>query len=292
VNRISVVIPNHNYGRFVSDAVEAALSQTHPPFEVIVVDNGSTDDSLEVLRKFGNRIRVIAQENRGQSGARNRGVEEAGGDWIAFCDADDAWLSGKLERQIAVSSGAEVGLVYCGYSEADKDLKPFRHVELHRGGKLLEHFAHGSASVIPAGESSVLIRRKFLLEVGGFDPELSVSGGFDLYRRICQSYEARVVPEPQVLYRQHGNNTSRRTREFARDYLAALEKMFRDPKASSLCSRRRSCLGRAHMSIAGAYWRSRQVVPFVSHAVRALFYSPAEARELISYPLRLVRGRL
>lgn len=286
-----MVIPNHNYGRFVADAVESALAQTYPPFEVIVVDNGSTDDSLEVLRAFGSRIRLIAQENRGQAGARNRGIEESRGDWVAFCDADDAWLPGKLAAQVSVASDPSVGLIYCGYSEVDRELVTLRSVEVHRSGKLIEYFAHGSAAVIPAGESSVMIRRRCLDHVGGFDPALSISAGFDLYRRICQEFEARVVPEPLVLYRQHGANTSRRTRDFARDYLAALEKMFADPRSASLRPRRARCLGRAHMSVAGAFWSDRTLGAFLKHAFLALIYSPGEARELAGYPVRLWRRR-
>jgi glycosyltransferase involved in cell wall biosynthesis len=95
---ISVVIPTYNYARFVCEAVDSALSQSLRPQEVIVVDDGSTDDTSDRLRQFGDRIRYVFQQNGGLSKARNTGIREARGDWVAFLDSDDIWHPRKLER--------------------------------------------------------------------------------------------------------------------------------------------------------------------------------------------------
>lgn len=100
--RISVVIPCYNGGEFLAEAIQSALAQTHPPCEVIVIDDGSTDDSASIAESFGPPVRVIRQRNQGESVARNRGIEAASGDWIAFLDADDVWMPSKLEQQLAV----------------------------------------------------------------------------------------------------------------------------------------------------------------------------------------------
>lgn len=286
---VSVVIPNYNYARFVGAAVESALSQTHREIEVIVVDNGSTDNSLEVLRKFGDRIRLVPQENRGQSGARNRGIAESKGEWIAFCDADDAWLPEKIERQLRAASRPEVGLVYTGFKLTNEMLQPQSEVRPHRRGNLLSHFADGKATVIPAGESCVMIRRKCFDEVGLFDPELSISAGFDLYRRVCQRFEVEVVEDCLTLYRQHGSNTSRRLDDYARDYFHALGKMFRDPAAAALLPQQRRCLGRAHVSMAGAYAQARQFGRCLKHLGRGIALAPSEIGYVARYPLRLLQ---
>lgn len=101
---VSVVIPCYNGERFLSEAVASALGQTRPPLEVIVVDDGSTDRSAELAMSLGPTVRVIRQSNQGESVARNRGIDEARGEWIAFLDADDSWMPGKLEQQVVALS--------------------------------------------------------------------------------------------------------------------------------------------------------------------------------------------
>ncbi|MBV6496243.1 MAG: putative glycosyltransferase EpsE [Pyrinomonadaceae bacterium] len=117
---ISVIIPNYNYARYLPEAIESVLAQTHKNVEVIVVDDGSTDDSKEVLASFGDRIRTIFQQNQGVSAARNRGVAESNGDFLAFLDADDAFLPSKLEKQLELfRADEEIGLVHVGMVNVD-----------------------------------------------------------------------------------------------------------------------------------------------------------------------------
>ena len=292
MKRVSVVIPNHNYAQFVGAAVEGALAQTYPVFEVIVIDNGSTDNSLKVLEKFGSKIRIIAQENRGQSGARNRGIEESRGDFVAFCDADDVWQPRKIEEQMKLFTSPEIGLVYCGYSLANAKLEIIKNVIPENRGKLLSLFADGAAAVIPAGESSVVIRKECFAEAGTFDPDFSISAGFDLYRRIAQRFEIDLVPQALVLYRQHATNTSRRLDAYANDYLRAIDKMFSDPGAAELLPLRRRCLGRAHVSLSGAYIQSREIRKSLRHLALGLRYAPQEIGYVLKTPVRVIRRRL
>jgi glycosyltransferase involved in cell wall biosynthesis len=101
---VSVVIPCYNAAPFLRETLESALNQTHPPLEVIVVDDGSTDDSAAIARSFGPRVRVVRQENQGESVARNRAMDEAHGEWIAFLDSDDLWKADKLALQLAAAT--------------------------------------------------------------------------------------------------------------------------------------------------------------------------------------------
>ena len=110
---ISVVIPAYNAEGCVVRAVESVLAQSRPAMEVIVVDDGSRDATAAVAERFGPAVRVLRQANGGPAAARNHGVREAGGEWIAFLDADDAWLPQKLERQAEKLDGAQVGVVHC-----------------------------------------------------------------------------------------------------------------------------------------------------------------------------------
>ncbi|HEX3110532.1 MAG TPA: glycosyltransferase family A protein, partial [Thermoanaerobaculia bacterium] len=110
---VSVVIPSYNYARYLGEAIDSALGQTLPPLEVIVVDDGSTDDTPAVLAAYGDRIRVLRQKNAGVAVARNSGIAAARGECVAFLDADDVWLPRKLELQIPLFTDS-VGLVHCG----------------------------------------------------------------------------------------------------------------------------------------------------------------------------------
>jgi glycosyltransferase involved in cell wall biosynthesis len=100
---VSAVIPCYNAERFIGETIQSALGQSHPPLEIIVVDDGSTDRSAEIAQAFGSPVRVMRQENQGESCARNKGVAEAQGDWVAFLDADDVWKPNKLEAQLAAA---------------------------------------------------------------------------------------------------------------------------------------------------------------------------------------------
>lgn len=99
-NTVSVIIPNFNYGRFLKKTIDSVLEQTYPHIEIIVIDNGSTDNSREILERYGDRITIIFQTNLGQAVARNIGISSASGDFIALLDADDYWEPSKLEKQL------------------------------------------------------------------------------------------------------------------------------------------------------------------------------------------------
>src|SRR5688500_3318505 len=97
---VSVIIPNHNYVHYLREAIDGVINQTYPDIEIIVVDDGSTDGSREILKSYGERIVSICQNNQGVSAARNNGVRSSRGQYVAFLDADDSWLPEKIEREV------------------------------------------------------------------------------------------------------------------------------------------------------------------------------------------------
>lgn len=289
--RFSVIIPNYNYARFVGQAIESALAQSPAPLEVIVVNNGSTDNSLEVLRGFGDRIRLIDQQNKGQSGARNAGIAAAQGDLIAFLDADDVWLPGKLEKQLSLFERREVGLVYGGYTLANGTLEP-RETRIPRlRGRILREFAAGPAAVITGGESTAVIRKECFERVGGFDPELSISAGWDMYRRIASLYEIELVAAPLMLYRQHGNNASLRADIYEHDIEIKLRKMFEDPISREVFPFRRVCYGRAYLAVSGHYLHAGKIAASVRCLVKAAAIWPEGIGYALGAPIRALSRR-
>lgn len=263
---VSVVIPNFNYAKYVAQAIDSVLAQSYPEIEVIVVNNGSTDNSSEVLRAYGDRIRLIEQENLGQSGARNSGIKQARGEFVAFLDADDIWLPGKLEKQMKLFTRPEVGLVYGGYRTVDTALRPLSTRIPRLRGRILRQFALGPGAVISGGESTSVIRKEALDRIGPWDTELSISAGWDVYRRIASHYEIEVLAEPVMLYRQHGNNASMRVDIYEHDTEIKLRKMFSDPSSREVHSLRRLCHGRAYLAVSGAYLHAGKPL----HSLRCL----------------------
>ncbi len=207
---VSVIIPSYNCARFVTDAVDSVLAQTSPPDEIIVVDDGSTDDTAQCLAPYMDRIRYVHQQNGGISSARNRGIQQAQGTLIAFIDADDRWLPDKLEKQLAyLAAHPEVDLVHTDILYWDDLTGRVTHVPQDRarfvGRCYREFFWHCRVLT-----SSVLVTRRALEDAGPFDP--TIPGGYaedlDFFLRIARKYSFGFVAEPLVLYRRHGNNAT------------------------------------------------------------------------------------
>jgi glycosyltransferase involved in cell wall biosynthesis len=225
--RVSVVIPAFNHGRYVGEAVQSALDQSYPDLEVIVIDDGSTDNTREVIRGFGDRVRYFHQENRGLAASRNRGIGESRGDFVAFLDADDLWLPRKLERQLEVfDQHPSARLVYAGVFHVDcggrvlKEIRP-----RHRGATLPQLLLDNI--VIGSGTTAV-VPRECLRELGGFDERFSVCEDWELWLRIARRYEMDYVDEPLAKYRLHAGNVHKDQERMKTGRLAVLDKFFAD----------------------------------------------------------------
>ena len=213
---VSVVIPCYNYGRFVAEAIECALNQTWQPLEVIVVDDGSTDDTRQRLAPYLDRIRYVYQDNKGLSAARNTGIRHARGDWVALLDADDLWHPRKTERQLGVAGiDASVGLVgspTCSEMPAElPDAPATREIGVH-------DFFFG----VPVTGSSTLIRRNAFDLVGGFDETLTSVEDRDMWLRLAVAVRALQVSTPCWRYRDHSGQMSRNAQRMFANYLRVL----------------------------------------------------------------------
>jgi glycosyltransferase involved in cell wall biosynthesis len=287
--KVSVVIPNYNYGRFVEQAINSVLNQTHPPHEVVVVDNGSTDDSRIRLAAIQDpRVIKIFQENKGQSMARNVGLEICTGEIVGFLDADDVWLPEKLEKQVQLFSDPAIGLVYCGIKRVNgslEDIGVTPDLPKYRGD-ILDHFATETSSVVCGGESTALVRRDLFRRTGPFDPRLSIGTGWDMWRRLAAISRIDFVSEVLVLYRQHGSNLSRRLDVYTNDTELKLAKFFSDPESKRSHSLKALAMGRHRMSLAGAYWQQNEVREAIRWGAKAALSHPLALRAALAWPLR------
>lgn len=227
--KVSVIIPNYNYARYVGEAIESVMNQSYKDIEIIVVNNGSTDDSVEVLEKYSRNIRLITQENLGQSGARKTGLKAATGEYIAFLDADDKWDPQKIEKQMLLFT-PKIELVYCGinsFSEKSQTVIATA-IPTFRGSCSDAFIEYPGVSIVLSGESTSIFTRSLLNKVGGFDPGLNSAAGWDFFRRCSKFSEFDFVPEPLVNYRVHSSNMSNSDQDNILDIRKAYKKLFLD----------------------------------------------------------------
>jgi glycosyltransferase involved in cell wall biosynthesis len=291
VYRVSVVIPTHNHARFLAKAIDSALSQTHAPSEVIVIDDGSTDNTPEALSGYGNRIRTVRQPNRGVAAARNAGVALASGEFLAFLDADDVWLPTKLERQVArFREEPDLGLVHCGVEEIDEDGALLRRVQDGLDGWVADAMLMFKRSVILGGGSGAMIPLALFKEAGGFDEVLSTSADWDLYYRVARRHRVGFVTDVLLGYRIHGSNMHTNISVMERDMIRGYLKAFinADPHLTSL---RRRCYGNLHRMLAGCYFRAGDYSAFFRHSIKALVLTPGNIGWFLRYPVRRFRAR-
>jgi glycosyltransferase involved in cell wall biosynthesis len=197
---VSVIIPLYNAVDLIRDTVGTVLAQTWKDWELIVIDDGSTDGSGAVVRAFGERVRYYAYENGGVAKARNRGIALARGRYVALLDHDDLWAPTKLERQVEVlDRRPEVGLVTTGITHLERDGTPRLDAPTGPPSRFYQLFVKGFGPT----PSTVMIRRSVLERVGGFDERFSSAGMDDheLWPRIADVCELALVDEPLTFHR-------------------------------------------------------------------------------------------
>lgn len=206
--KVSIIIPTFNRGEMVVEAVESVLAQTHGRFELIVVDDGSTDDTSKRLGDWGSQITLIHQQNRGVSAARNTGIDAAGGDLIAFLDSDDLWLPGKLAAQIEFFSTRPDALI-C-QTEEIWIRKGVRVNPKNKHKKPSGQIFNRSLELCLVSPSAVMMRRELFDRVGRFDESLPACEDYDLWLRITARFPVHLIDTPLIIKRGgHADQLSR-----------------------------------------------------------------------------------
>ena len=224
--KVSVVIPAYNAMTYLPETVGSVLQQTFTDFEVLIVNDGSTDSiSSWVATVKDDRVRLISQANQGLPGARNTGITQAQGEYVAFIDADDLWEPTKLDQQVqCLDAKPEVGLVYTWTLLIDRHgnstgTVTAATVEGNVWEKLLLGDAIGSGSV-------AMVRRSCFDRVGLFDPELTSIEDCEMWVRIAAEYPFAVIKEALVRYRQHPSGMSRNYDRMAQNSRLKIDKNF------------------------------------------------------------------
>jgi glycosyltransferase involved in cell wall biosynthesis len=230
--KVSIIIPTYNHAYFVGFAVESALAQTFTNTEVLVVDDGSVDNTRDFLAAYAGRITYIYQENRGLSAARNTGIRVACGEYIALLDADDMWVPEKLAVQMRLfDENPAAGVVSCGNVSVDNQGREVSAASTRGSGQF--QFRRLLLGNCVSGGSNAVVKRSCFDAVGLFDESLRSSEDWDMWLRIARRYP--VLFAPQVLTKIRVNASSMSAEKNADTMLAnelrVLGKLFSDPTA-------------------------------------------------------------
>lgn len=290
---VSVVIPAWNSASTLARAIDSVLAQTWARREIIVVDDGSSDASLALLAGYGAQLRVVSQANGGPASARNRGLREARGQYVAFLDADDHWLAEKLECQAALlEAHPEIGFCSTATVVVDMRGQPVRDWPCRAGAApLLETlFMHSAA--VSGSTSGVLARRELLLAAGGFDETLRGFEDPDLWIRLAARMAYACIPQALTVVVRTPNSVSGNLAAMCAATLAS----FRKNRALLPPDKRgrywhAACAGALADYAKGAYRAGRRGQA-LAWLLQALWHSPLRrGRLILGLALAMLAGR-
>lgn len=238
--KVSVVIPAYNAMKYLPKTLDSVLQQTFADFEILIVNDGSSDNISQWASSVKDpRVRLISQENQGLPGARNTGIENAQGEYIAFVDADDLWAPTKLEKQVScLDERPKVGLVYTWTVLVDENDNPT--------GRIFASNFEGSVwrNLLETNEmnnsSSSMVRRCCFEQVGLFDRSLKSAEDMDMWLRLAANYQFAVVKEPLTFYRQHSSSMSNNRPIVIQSMRTVIERAFQSAPFELLFLRNRA----------------------------------------------------
>ena len=285
---VSVIIPNYNYAQYIREAVDSVLAQTYPSIEIVVVDDGSKDDSREIIESYGDKIKAIFQKNQGVSAARNNGVATSSGKFVAFLDADDVWLPEKLERQIArFDADEKIAFVHCSMTLVSSGGEILGEESDGQEGSVADEFLRFERGVVIGAASTGVVLRKVFDEIGGFDKRQSTAADWDFAYRIATKYKIGFVAESLVRYRMHGSNMHGNIKAMEHDMLLGYEKAF----ANGATADRYECYGNLHLILAGSYFYVGQYADFARHAFKSIWNRPSNFGYFARFPIRRLQRK-
>jgi glycosyltransferase involved in cell wall biosynthesis len=292
--RVSVIIPAYNAGAFVAECLESVLQQTYRSFEIVVVNDGSSDATESVLETYRDRIIYVAQENRGAAAARNAGIRLASGEFVAFLDADDYWLPEFLERQVPLLEERSTAALVCSdvYLLVDGQIAQTLSVTAAERNPLRKPVGYWRFYTI-----SVVARRQAIIDVGGFDESVGISEDLDLWIRLAMAgHEFAHNPIPLAAYRRHTSNVTRYLGRRLDSYVQLGEKLLRTYPLSADDRRELAAYLRqrrkGYRTAAVDKLLEGDLLAARRYFVKAVRWNPQDPRNVIGLALAAVAPRL
>jgi glycosyltransferase involved in cell wall biosynthesis len=269
----SIIIPAYNSESYVIEAIDSALFQRGVNFEIIVVNDGSTDETLSILKTYGNRIHIVDQENKGLSGARNSGAHVAKGNVLAFLDADDIWSPDKLLLQ-SYKINAGYGMVYTNRFNFGQSAFPEELLSdklAMKEGDIWYALLH--MNMITA--SSVVIMKDIYVELGGFREDLRSCEDWDLWLRCAETHKIGYCPEPLLKYRIHQGGLSKKYVFMSKMRELVILSSLSSPRGRTLSATiRRKILAKTWSTSAWSAAEGKDVHQALIYYSKALFHWP------------------
>jgi glycosyltransferase involved in cell wall biosynthesis len=271
---VSAIVPVYNGEKYLSDTLESILGQTYSNLECLVVDDGSTDGTSDICKGFGAQIRLIKKPNGGVSSARNLGIREAGGKYVAFLDADDKWEPFKIATQVAAIDGTDAALCLAGVTFIDGDDNVIGKDSAPDQDSLI-------FNILTMGRETGFIATTGLAvktaieQVGYFDEGLSTSADADMVLRIVQKYRIITLPQQLGLYRHHTGQMHHNLAALEHDAHMVLDKFFSSKDVPEKYAAFRSAAYASLESTLGiGCLSSRNIGRGVSHLLKGFSHSP------------------
>jgi glycosyltransferase involved in cell wall biosynthesis len=290
--KVSVVIPTYNSVRFVTEAIDSVLAQTFQDLEILVVDDGSKDETREVLaKKYGDSIRYLYKENGGVSKARNYGIEQASGKYIAFLDADDLWMPEKLEKQVALlESNQETGLSYTGAIKVDEKLELKGYIPAQKYDDACEGLLLNMNILVL---SSSIVRKDIILQTNGFDSQFSTCADKEYWLRLSLLTKFAPVEDFLVKYRDVANSMSSNPDLSKKDTLGVLDKFFSLPNLPNKYKKlKNKAISNNLMVVSGEFLHNGKVAESLSCLWQGIRLYPQNITRPLGMPFRFARRLL
>ncbi len=272
--KVSVIIPTYNRSHYVGEAIDSVLGQTFKDLEIIIVDDGSTDNTKQVLKNYASRIQYIFQEKKGRAEARNQGMMAAKGEYITFLDDDDIWWPNKLQKQIIfLDAHPHIGLVHTFTEVVDEEGRLLEketgsRLKLYKKAMRIGYTYEGMSQLCVMFISTVMVRKECLGKVGLFDSRTESFEDWDFYLRFALKYRIDTIPEPLVKSRIHQKQSTRV--EFTQGHIGTSMKHLSLLDSHPDFSSGNRIRHNFYVHLASAYYIDRQFTMFRIYALKIL----------------------
>ncbi len=283
---VSIIIPAYNTEKYIAETINSVISQTYIDWELIVIDDGSTDNTADIVKEFcknDKRINYYYQNNTGVSIARNNGMQKIKGDYIALLDADDIWETNNLEEKISVlSSTKDIGWVYSNMYNADENGNIIDIAASGHGINILDSILLWEGEVVPGPCSNIVFRKECFDNGLSFDKLLSTAADQDFCIQLASKYKGVFIDEVLLKYRVLENSMSRNISIMEKDHIGVFNKAAKNKLFKSFWFKQK-CFSNLYWILAGSWWKDgnnkKRGFYFV---LKALFTNPLSIFKLFS----------
>ncbi|MBE7442729.1 MAG: glycosyltransferase [Flavobacteriales bacterium] len=277
----SIIIPCYNAEKFIAETIESVLNQTYSNWELIIIDDGSKDNSSKIITSFltDSRIKYYYQENKGVSTARNNGISKVNGVYIAFLDADDVWTPTNLEEKINELQSDTIDYVFSNKEHINEDSSSMNIFSNGTDVNLLHHFLLWDRTVIPGPASNLIVKRKCLDSGLRFDPTFSTAADQDFCFNLAAKYTGKLITKPLFKYRILTNSMSRNIATMEKDHIAVYKKAARNNLFKSFLFKQQ-CFSNLYLVLAGSWWKDGK------NKIKGLYFI---FLSLITYPPQAIK---